>query len=399
LKDRTEDDGSITLAKDQAKELCIRLAFGGSLRAWKFENQVARGQDLPIVAKLESSLELIRDEIWNANPQMIQNLEENDEDFSAKSSEDKKKSLMAIWSQTKERLIQEECVAYLVKNFPSVQLRDVISSQDGMMVLKEQMEGVDIPLLFQRFNEIIKRKFNIQMTWVVKEFDEALSVPRCSTMPIDITLEDLEKGEAEIAGLIAPAFKSTFKYFNEYIAKDKSIQDSILKIAQKNIEIKKQYLLSDFKSHPISSEISSGPGASNISRTLGGYGNLFSFIGFSAGDNPIDDWYNFVSKTVNLNSDISAKVSGDGVVFTLELNSITEENLRNHPLPWESGRSWIMAIERGISGFSFYISKSNEGRSSGGIQSQYKKKSGGGSYKPTKYWSQMWNNFIKNIEK
>jgi phage/plasmid-associated DNA primase len=214
LKDRTEDDGSITLAKDQAKELCIRLAFGGSLRAWKFENQVARGQDLPIVAKLESSLELIRDEIWNANPQMIQNLEENDEDFSAKSSEDKKKSLMAIWSQTKERLIQEECVAYLVKNFPSVQLRDVISSQDGMMVLKEQMEGVDIPLLFQRFNEIIKRKFNIQMTWVVKEFDEALSVPRCSTMPIDITLDDLEKGERHIAELIAPAFKSTFKYFN-----------------------------------------------------------------------------------------------------------------------------------------------------------------------------------------
>jgi phage/plasmid-associated DNA primase len=214
LKDRTEDDGSITLAKDQAKELCIRLAFGGSLRAWKFENQVKRGQDLPIVAKLESSLQLIRDEIWNANPQMIQNLEENDEDFSAKSSEDKKKSLMAIWSQTKERLIQEECIAYLVKNFPSVQLRDVISSQDGMMVLAEQMKGIDIPLLFQRFKELIKRKFNIQMTWVVKEFDEALSVPRCSTMPIDITLDDLEKGEREIAGLIAPAFKTTFKFWN-----------------------------------------------------------------------------------------------------------------------------------------------------------------------------------------
>jgi phage/plasmid-associated DNA primase len=33
-------------------------------------------------------------------------------------------------------------------------------------------------------------------------------------MPIDITLEDLEKGERHIAELIAPAFKSTFKFWN-----------------------------------------------------------------------------------------------------------------------------------------------------------------------------------------
>jgi hypothetical protein len=214
LKDRTEDDGSVTLAKDQAKDLCIRLAFGGEIRAWKCENQVARGQDLPIVAKLESALKLIREEIWRSNPQMIQDLEAVDGEFSAKSPEEKQKSLMAIWSQTKERLIQEECVAYLVKNFPAVQLRDVVSSQDGMMVLAEQMKGIDLSVLFACFKELIKRKFGIEVNWVVKEFDEAISVPRCSTMPIDITLEDLEKGEAEIAGLIAPAFKSTFKYFN-----------------------------------------------------------------------------------------------------------------------------------------------------------------------------------------
>ena len=214
LTDRTEDDGSIISAKDQAKQLCIRIAFGGGVRAWKFENNVVRCKDLEIISKIENSLNLIRNEIWNSNPQMITDLEENDEEFALKSFDDKKKSLMAVWSQTKERLIQEECVAYLVKTYPSVQLRDIISSQDGMMVLEEHMKNIDIPFLFKNFNELIKRKFKIKMDWVVKDFDEAISVPRCSTMPIDITIEDLEKGERHIAEQISPAFKSTFKFFN-----------------------------------------------------------------------------------------------------------------------------------------------------------------------------------------
>lgn len=214
LKDRTENDGSVTLAKDQAKELYIRLAFGGGLRAWKIENGVVRSNDLPFIAKLETSLKLVREEIWRQNSQMITELEEFDEDFSARDIEGKKRSLMAIWSQTKERIIQEECVAYLVRNYPQVQLRDIISSQDGMMVLAEQAKDINLAEVFTCFKTLIKNKFGIEMEWVVKDFDEAISIPRCSVMPIDITLEDLEKGERHIAEMIAPAFKTTFKYFN-----------------------------------------------------------------------------------------------------------------------------------------------------------------------------------------
>lgn len=214
LKNRIEDDGSVTLAKDQAKDLCIRLAFGGGIRAWKYENGVGRGCELPIVEKLEKSLSLIRNEIWLQNPQMVKELEEIDEEFSAKSLDDKKKSLMAIWSQTKERIIQEECVSHLVRNYPSVQLRDVISSQDGMMVLEEQVKNIDLISLFKEFKTLIKRKMGIEINWTKKELDEAINIPRCSIMPIDVTLEDLEKGERHIAEIIAPAFKSTFKYFN-----------------------------------------------------------------------------------------------------------------------------------------------------------------------------------------
>ncbi|NBP03203.1 MAG: hypothetical protein EBU90_24520 [Proteobacteria bacterium] len=214
LKDRLEDDGSIILAKDQAKELCIRLAFGGELRTWKLDFNVARCQDLPIIIQLENSLKLIREEIWCQNQHIRLEIESVDDDFACKDENGKKKSLMAIWSQTKERLIQEECVAYVVRTYPDVLLRDIISSQDGMMILAEQARNINFTELFKNFKLIIKNKFGIEIGWTVKEFDEAINVPPCSVMPIDISLEDLEKGERHIAEIISPAFKSTFKYFN-----------------------------------------------------------------------------------------------------------------------------------------------------------------------------------------
>ena len=214
LKDRVEEDGSITSAKDQAKELFIRLAFGGSLEKWVRDFGVKRCQHLSIITGIEKELKLIRDAIWNANQTMRRELEQYDAEFAAKSSEDKKKSLMATWCQTKERIIQEECIAYLVRNFPSVKLSDIISCQDGMMVLETQMKGINIELLFKCFTELIKKKLGIEILWAKKELDEAFSIPSVSTMPIDVTLDDLQQGECHIAELIAPAFKSTFKYYH-----------------------------------------------------------------------------------------------------------------------------------------------------------------------------------------
>ena len=57
--------------------------------------------------------------------------------------------------------------------------------------------------------------------------------------------------------------------------------------AEKVVNQEKQKLIEAFSNSSVTQEISAGPTANNISRTLGGYGNLFSFIGFSSGADPI----------------------------------------------------------------------------------------------------------------
>lgn len=190
-----------------------------------------------------------------------------------------------------------------------------------------------------------------------------------------------------------------FKEFRDYIASNRQIQDRILKIAEPAIENSKQELINEFVSHPVTSEIAAGSGASNSSNTLNGYGNLFSFIGFSSGDNPVANWVNFIKKAIYLNSKVDVSTSGDDIIFRLKVGSILEQDLLSEaPMPWEGGRSWIRGIERGISGFSYYISKASKGRSGGGIQSK-NRKSTGGSFKNVPYWSRMWDNFTKNLNK
>ena len=48
-------------------------------------------------------------------------------------------------------------------------------------------------------------------------------------------------------------------------------------------KIKNQFL-AEFSRHPITMELRGGANSSNISGTLGGYGNLYSFLGFDERD-------------------------------------------------------------------------------------------------------------------
>lgn len=169
----------------------------------------------------------------------------------------------------------------------------------------------------------------------------------------------------------------------------------VRKVFQKAFQKKKNEMIAEFLNHPVTIEIRGGTSAKNISGTLGGgSGNLFSFIGFNAGDEPIEpilrllesttfDYVNASKKRINYR--INLPTAKD--VF-----SIT-------PMPWASGRSWAKGIETGISGLGYYLRKETDSSRSGlGVQSPRKVRKAGSRFKNVSYISAFLKKYKKEFE-
>jgi hypothetical protein len=137
---------------------------------------------------------------------------------------------------------------------------------------------------------------------------------------------------------------------------------------QKRFETLKNQMINEFLNHPVSQEISGGPEASNSSGSLGGYGNLFSFIGFEEDDEPLKP----ILEQLQATNFIYSGEIASGVKFSILLPT-AKEIFEVTPMPWASGRSWAKGIESGISGLGFYLKlKSKNSRSGEGIQTSVK---------------------------
>ena len=166
----------------------------------------------------------------------------------------------------------------------------------------------------------------------------------------------------------------------------------------------KQRLLSDFDQHPVTMELQMGPEGENISGTLGSKGNLFSFIGFNAGDNPTAIVRSFLSSITLDKKKPRIRQKGSRATFEYTIQGGDKETLfeiTKDAAPW-MGKSWIKGVESGISGLGSYIYwKRNMGfppsRSGSGVQSRTKFRSG--SYRPTKYISTLLEKFKKRLKK
>ena len=170
------------------------------------------------------------------------------------------------------------------------------------------------------------------------------------------------------------------------------VKKQITAKAEKLVEKEKQKLIEAFDSSSVTQEIAAGPTTNNTSRTLGGYGNLFSFIGFSNGNDPI-------SPIKNLLQNISiSKVKFNQNQYEVTVKYPSQEEIKKvSPLPFEGGRSWVDGIENGISGFTQYIyTKFIKGRSKEGVQND--KMNRGGNFQKTPYLFSMLNTFSKNIK-
>ena len=171
----------------------------------------------------------------------------------------------------------------------------------------------------------------------------------------------------------------------------KKAKEKALEKAEKKVEKEKGKLIEAFDNHEVTKEIAAGPKSSNSSGTLGGYGNLFSFIGFDAGSDPITP----IKEVLNEIEVKNIKLNGDQYSVSVKYPSQNEIS-KVTPLPFENGRSWAIGIEKGISGFTQYIyTKFLDGRSKQGVQSD--KAKGLGSFKKQDYLNLLIQNFINNI--
>jgi hypothetical protein len=159
-------------------------------------------------------------------------------------------------------------------------------------------------------------------------------------------------------------------------------------------------LLAAFEEHPVTKEIDAGPGSNNSSGTLGGYGNLFTFIGFERGQDPISPIRSLLAKSIKV---VSIRKKRNVLGLTLKFTVPTEEEIAAvSPLPWATG-SWVEAVERGMSGVGRYLYSKNTGRFTTSRSGQAIEASvdvrGSGSSTPVTYITGLLAKMLKDIER
>tara|TARA_E500000318_G_scaffold94029_1_gene93306 strand:+ start:4705 stop:5298 length:594 start_codon:yes stop_codon:yes gene_type:complete len=184
---------------------------------------------------------------------------------------------------------------------------------------------------------------------------------------------------------------------NRELDKSLAIQSrpEIKKLYQRAFQKKKNEMITEFLNHPVTVEIKGGISANNISKTLGGgSGNLFSFIGFDSGYDPIEPITSLLERTTLDYINASKRTINYRVTLPTakEIFSVT-------PMPWASGRSWAKGIETGISGLGYYLRKSTDSSRSGlGVQSPRRVRRSGSRFKNVQYISALINKYEKEFK-
>jgi hypothetical protein len=193
------------------------------------------------------------------------------------------------------------------------------------------------------------------------------------------------------------------------------IQDEIEKAVKKQFNQEKQKTLLEFDSHDVTQELTE-PEKGNISNTLGGYGDLFGFIGFEAGYDPVlpvklalESKIKFESTNLSILYPRNAKgqfATGKRTKIlkvTYQVPDLNDFSKSAKFQGWNGNRNWIKGIERGISGVSYYADYPR-GRSERGLQLRGPIKNSSSeterpsSFKTRPYITEIVENFKKNFK-
>jgi len=177
-------------------------------------------------------------------------------------------------------------------------------------------------------------------------------------------------------------------------ALEKKGQPVAEKIAQ--VVFKRAYkaMIKDFDQHPITAELRAGPQAVNFSDTLGGYGNLFSYIGFEDGSTPTAPLRDVIELGTNIRFTVFRNNAWYFKIQTPSKDAIEAIT----PMPWEAGNSWAYAVEGGMSNLSHYLyKKTSKSRSGTGIQVPDWEINDDLEFRGTKYLTEIFEKFRDRI--
>jgi hypothetical protein len=129
--------------------------------------------------------------------------------------------------------------------------------------------------------------------------------------------------------------------------------------AKSKLEFYKDQLLDKFDNHEVTVELEGGATGENITGTMGGRdgANLFTFLGFAANDNPIDDLRNALHFSIQMDNDPSVRQDGRYVIFSFPVSIPTVEDLEPYALlpGFNRGANWIEELESGVTGWAHYL--------------------------------------------
>jgi hypothetical protein len=165
-----KDTGVVLSPYEQAKKLFISLSFGGSYSEWQ-KTYNAQGGDIIEINEMERELLEVMDLIYKKNVDMVDDKIRSNETWKKKSTQAKKRSIMGLWAQTVERMLQECCVSKICSDI-GYNLDSIVPCQDGFMILKADLksEGEIIQVMETHITEL----FGFDIKWEVKLFDEPL---------------------------------------------------------------------------------------------------------------------------------------------------------------------------------------------------------------------------------
>lgn len=177
----------------------------------------------------------------------------------------------------------------------------------------------------------------------------------------------------------APISRNLKIALKKELQKNNSINSEVRMMLEKQFRDLHRKFMNDFLNHPVTRELKGGPSASNVSNSVP-RGNLFGFIGFDSGADPISDIERSLEK-INIFLKYR-KFSNMGFTWSYTVSAPSARDLyKMTPMPWAKGSSWLRELEgAGIPNLGQYMhKKSSVSRSEVGIQNT--KLSAGGRVK------------------